>query len=132
MRKCPMKIAKCKSCYVVYEGLCELCNSSYVWSTGRQVHARCQKHLRAAIRHDLTSVFVQHYHQVPSTALIEYYIPHFATHCTRGVALEDIRSILDKEATTKNKQQYGVYGNLLLNLENSLAIIITAFSRLWL
>ena len=36
MRKCPMKSARCTSCYVVYKGVCELCNSSYVGSTGRQ------------------------------------------------------------------------------------------------
>ena len=60
--KSPMKIAKCTSCYVVYEGVYELCNSSFVGSTGRQVHTRCQEHLRAAMKHDLTSAFGQHYH----------------------------------------------------------------------
>ena len=63
MCKCPMKSAKCTSCYVVYEDLCKICNSSCVGSTGRQVHTRCQEHLRAAMKHDPTSAFGQHYHQ---------------------------------------------------------------------
>ena len=98
----------------------------------RSIQYACQEHLRAAMKHDLTSAFGQYDHQVTSTALTEYYIQHSATHCTRGGALEDIRSILDKEATTKNQQEYGIHGNLLINLVNSLATIITAFSRLWL
>ena len=63
IRKCPIKSAKCTSCYVVYEGVYELFNSSYVGSTWRHVHTRCQEHLRATMKHDLTSVFGQHYHQ---------------------------------------------------------------------
>ena len=119
MRKCPMKSAKYTSCYVAYEGVYELCTSSFVGSTGRQVHTRCQEHLRAAMKHDLTSVFGRHYHQIISTALTEYYILHSATHCTRRVALEDIRSLVDKEATKKNQQEDGRYGNWLLSLVNS-------------